>query len=104
MEQECPYCKSKRVIKNGTTRLGKQNHECKDCHRQFVTKQLGLTYAQKTIPSSKRAEQLSRLQVYLCLATYNNYRSNDRQEKVGDLDIYRFVERSPLREKLYGIN
>ncbi|WP_458379609.1 IS1/IS1595 family N-terminal zinc-binding domain-containing protein [Pseudanabaena galeata] len=37
-EQECPYCKSKRVIKNGTNRHGKQNHECKDCHRQFVTK------------------------------------------------------------------
>ncbi|MFO0210194.1 MAG: IS1 family transposase, partial [Pseudanabaena sp.] len=37
MEQECPYCKSKRVIKNGTTRHGKQNHKCKDCHRQFVS-------------------------------------------------------------------
>ncbi|MFN9861144.1 MAG: IS1 family transposase [Pseudanabaena sp.] len=37
MEQECPYCKSKRVIKNGTTRHGKQNHKCKECHRQFVS-------------------------------------------------------------------
>ncbi|MCA6502007.1 MAG: hypothetical protein IM516_02890 [Pseudanabaena sp. M158S2SP1A06QC] len=37
MEQECPYCKSKRVIKNGTTRHGKQNHKCKNCHRQFVS-------------------------------------------------------------------
>jgi len=37
MEQECPYCKSKKVIKNGTTRHGKQNHKCKDCHRQFVS-------------------------------------------------------------------
>ncbi|MFN5856455.1 MAG: IS1 family transposase, partial [Pseudanabaenaceae cyanobacterium] len=31
-----PYCKSKRVIKNGTTLHGKQNHKCKDCQRQFV--------------------------------------------------------------------
>ena len=36
MAKECPYCKSQRVIKNGTTRHGKQNHKCKDCHRQFV--------------------------------------------------------------------
>ena len=37
MKQECPYCKSQRVIKNGTTRHGKQNHKCKDCDRQFVS-------------------------------------------------------------------
>jgi insertion element IS1 protein InsB len=32
----CPTCGSDDVMKNGTTRRGKQNHKCRDCGRQFV--------------------------------------------------------------------
>ena len=32
----CPTCGSTRVVKNGHIHNGKQNHKCKDCHRQFV--------------------------------------------------------------------
>ena len=31
----CPACGSKRYKKNGHTRHGKQNHQCKACERQF---------------------------------------------------------------------
>jgi len=33
----CPSCTSGKVVKNGKTYYGKQNHKCKDCNRQFVT-------------------------------------------------------------------
>ena len=32
----CPACGSNDIVKNGTTRRGKQNHKCRDCGRQFV--------------------------------------------------------------------
>ena len=32
----CPSCTSGKIIKNGKTHYGKQNHKCKDCGRQFV--------------------------------------------------------------------
>jgi insertion element IS1 protein InsB len=32
----CPTCGSDDVMKNGTTRRGKQNYKCRDCGRQFV--------------------------------------------------------------------
>ena len=32
----CPKCGSDRYKKNGHTRHGKQNHQCKACERQFV--------------------------------------------------------------------
>jgi insertion element IS1 protein InsB len=32
----CPTCGSDDILKNGTTRRGKQNHKCRDCGRQFV--------------------------------------------------------------------
>ena len=31
----CPACGSHRYKKNGHTRHGKQNHQCKACERQF---------------------------------------------------------------------
>ena len=31
----CPACSSNRYKKNGHTRHGKQNHQCKACERQF---------------------------------------------------------------------
>jgi insertion element IS1 protein InsB len=35
-ERTCPNCGSHDIVKNGTTRRGKQNHKCRDCRRQFV--------------------------------------------------------------------
>ena len=32
----CPECGSERYKKNGHIHNGKQNHQCKDCGRQFV--------------------------------------------------------------------
>ena len=32
----CPSCMSTKIKKNGKTYYGKQNHKCKECHRQFV--------------------------------------------------------------------
>jgi len=32
----CPSCDSDDIMKNGTTRRGKQNYKCRDCGRQFV--------------------------------------------------------------------
>ena len=32
----CPRCKSPKYKKNGHIHAGKQNHQCKDCGRQFV--------------------------------------------------------------------
>ena len=32
----CPRCHSHKIIKNGKTYYGKQNHKCKTCDRQFV--------------------------------------------------------------------
>jgi insertion element IS1 protein InsB len=32
----CPTCGSDDIVKNGTTRRGKQNYKCRDCNRQFV--------------------------------------------------------------------
>lgn len=35
-ESCCPSCESERIVKNGRTHSGKQNHKCCDCGRQFV--------------------------------------------------------------------
>lgn len=32
----CPRCEGTHVVKNGLTYLGKQNHKCRGCGRQFV--------------------------------------------------------------------
>ena len=32
----CPRCKSAKYKKNGHIHNGKQNHQCKDCSRQFI--------------------------------------------------------------------
>ena len=36
IREVCPRCKSDTYKKNGHIRNGKQNHQCKDCGRQFV--------------------------------------------------------------------
>jgi insertion element IS1 protein InsB len=32
----CPYCKSKNIIKNGTTKTKKQQYHCKNCNQRFI--------------------------------------------------------------------
>ncbi|SUO97256.1 Transposase and inactivated derivatives [Suttonella ornithocola] len=39
----CPSCLSLSIKKNGRKIYGKQNYQCKDCHRQFIDK-MDLTY------------------------------------------------------------
>jgi insertion element IS1 protein InsB len=36
IREACPRCKSPKYKKNGHIHNGKQNHQCKDCGRQFV--------------------------------------------------------------------
>ena len=36
LDLRCPTCGSNDIMKNGTTRWGKQNYKCRDCGRQFV--------------------------------------------------------------------
>jgi insertion element IS1 protein InsB len=36
IEMTCPTCGSHDISKNGTTRQGKQNDQCRDCGHQFV--------------------------------------------------------------------
>ena len=36
MRDACPECWSQQIKKNGHIHNGKQNHQCKDCGRQFV--------------------------------------------------------------------
>lgn len=45
----CPECGSKNFKKNGHTHNGKQNHQCKDCKREFV-----LNPEKKTISEEKK--------------------------------------------------
>ncbi|XHX75933.1 MAG: IS1 family transposase [Stenomitos frigidus ULC029] len=44
----CPSCGSDDIMKNGTTRRGKQNHKCRDCGRQFVENPQWQPKAQET--------------------------------------------------------
>jgi len=57
----CPNCNSSNVKKNGHIHNGKQNHQCKDCGRQFVenpTQRL-VSEADKEIIEKLLAERIS---------------------------------------------
>lgn len=34
-DKECPYCKSKKIVKNGHTKYGAQKYICKSCNKHF---------------------------------------------------------------------
>src|SRR6266581_3583512 len=53
----CPACGSNRYKKNGHTRHGKQNHQCKTCGRQFTANPLDRSIASE---QRLRIEQLLR--------------------------------------------
>lgn len=46
----CPSCTSGKIVRNGKTYYGKQNHKCKNCNRQFVLSN------QHTISSSRKLD------------------------------------------------
>ena len=57
----CPECGSDRYKKNGHTRHGKQNHQCKACERQFVATAEGHIIAdeQRTLIERLLRERIS---------------------------------------------
>jgi insertion element IS1 protein InsB len=57
IRETCPTCGSPRYKKNGHTRHGKQNHQCKACGRQFTANPLD-----RSIPP----EQRRRIEQLLC--------------------------------------
>ena len=60
MGEICSYCESTKTIKNGETHYEKQNHKCKDCHRQFVLGGVDwfISAAQKDLVKSLLLEQI----------------------------------------------
>jgi insertion element IS1 protein InsB len=58
----CPACGSNRYKKNGHTRHGKQNHQCKTCGRQFTANPLDRSIASE---QRLRIEQLLRERISL---------------------------------------
>jgi insertion element IS1 protein InsB len=50
IREACPQCGSSKYKKNGHIHTGKQNHQCKDCGRQFVQ-----AFEQYCIAQEKRA-------------------------------------------------
>jgi len=58
----CPACRSSRYKKNGHTRHGKQNHQCKTCGRQFTANPLDRSIAHE---QRLRIEQLLRERISL---------------------------------------
>lgn len=44
----CPGCGSNRVVKNGKSHSGKQNHKCRNCGRQFVSEPTNAIVADET--------------------------------------------------------
>jgi len=49
----CPSCRSTKIVKNGSTHYGKQNHRCNDCGRQFVLTNKHLIQAETRLLISK---------------------------------------------------
>ena len=56
---ECPHCRSTKVVKNGRTYYGKQNHKCRNCKRQFVERQPVKQYSQPQLVEKLLLERLS---------------------------------------------
>lgn len=57
IREACPTCRSSRYKKNGHTRHGKQNHQCKACGRQFTAEAMDRRIA---------PEQRRQIQKLLC--------------------------------------
>ena len=62
IREACPACGSKRYKKNGHTRHGKQNHQCKVCERQFTGNAIDRGIASE---QRRRIEHLLRARIAL---------------------------------------
>jgi insertion element IS1 protein InsB len=62
IREACPACGSKRYKKNGHTRHGKQNHQCKACERQFTGNAMDRSIASE---QRRRIEHLLRERISL---------------------------------------
>jgi insertion element IS1 protein InsB len=62
IREACPACGSKRYKKNGHTRHGKQNHQCKACERQFTGNAIDRSIASE---QRRRIEHLLRERISL---------------------------------------
>ena len=54
----CPSCQSISVVKNGSTRHGKQNYKCRDCNRQFVENPQWQKVSERTYDNYELLERL----------------------------------------------
>ena len=61
LRDTCPACGANRYKKNGHTRHGKQNHQCKACGRQFTADALdrGIASAQRRRIAQLLCERIS---------------------------------------------
>jgi insertion element IS1 protein InsB len=79
---KCPKCQSTQIRKNGHRR-GKQNYQCKDCDRQFITTYSSTGYSLKIKD--------------LCLTMYINglgFRAIERITGVNHNTVIRWVRKS----------
>jgi len=56
---ECPHCRSTKVVKNGLTYYGKQNHRCRHCKRQFVERQPKKVFTTEQVMEHLLVERVS---------------------------------------------
>ena len=81
MNLKCPKCNSKNIRKNGHRR-GKQNYQCKDCHRQFIEFYSEVGYSKEVKEN--------------CLNLYvngNGFRAIERTTKVNHNTVIRWVRK-----------
>ena len=57
----CPQCGLSHIKKNGHTHYGKQNHQCLDCHRQFVDNSQLITAQERSMIKRLIQERLTSL-------------------------------------------
>jgi insertion element IS1 protein InsB len=57
--KSCPHCSSTKIVKNGFTYYGKQNHKCKSCKRQFVERRAPQALDMETTVKKLLLERIS---------------------------------------------
>ena len=95
MQINCPKCGSNNIRKNGHRR-GKQNHQCKDCGRQFID-----CYSEVGYPQEVKEN---------CLTMYvngNGFRAIERITKVNHNTVIRWVKQVGIKlsnqKEIYSI-
>ena len=95
MQINCPKCGSNNIRKNGHRR-GKQNHQCKDCGRQFIDCSSEVGYPKEVKEN--------------CLTMYvngNGFRAIERITKVNHNTVIRWVKQVGIKlsnqKEIYSI-